>query len=137
MGKETYKPKAPFNMDNEFSNPSSLIFDLPELVYELKHEKSWERGELKVIVLLNSIEKQIILTAIHPGTDVSFIQANDSVSFQTIEGKLIFNTQKKMVILDKGQLLSLHENIKYILSTEEETIFLLIISNGIVQTTDN
>ena len=39
--------------------------DLAALIGKMKQSRSWVRGELNNIVLLNSPEKQILLTALH------------------------------------------------------------------------
>jgi quercetin dioxygenase-like cupin family protein len=79
---------------------------------------------------MNSPEKQIVLAALHEGTEIKSFQSNDSVSFHIIEGKLKFHTRKESVTLDKGQLLTLQKNIKYRMSTKEETVILLTFANG-------
>ena len=89
------------------------------------------------MILLKSPGKQIVLTALHEGTEINSYQSNDSITLQIIEGKLRFQTRKESITLDKGQLLTLHENIKYSLSTMEETVFLLTIANGILKPGEN
>lgn len=77
-----------------------------------------------------------MLTALHDGTEIQSFQSNDSITFQIIEGKLMFHTRKESVTLDKGQLLTLHENIKYSL-TSKETVLLLTIASGALQLSKN
>jgi quercetin dioxygenase-like cupin family protein len=107
-----------------------LIFDLPTLIGKLKQSHNWAKGELNATILLKRPDKQVVLTALHKGTEISSFQSNDSITFQIIEGKLKFHTRKRSVILDKGQLLTLHENINYRLISGEDTVFLLTIANG-------
>jgi hypothetical protein len=45
----------------------------------------------------------------------------------------MFHTRKESVILDKGQELTLHENIKYSLTTFGETVILLTIATGFLK----
>ena len=104
-------------------------FDLPTLIETMKKSYSWENGELNALVLLNSPEKQIILTAIHKGTEILSFQSNDSITVQIIEGKLKFHVRKDSVTLNEGQLMTLDEHLRYRLTTEDETVFLLTISN--------
>jgi quercetin dioxygenase-like cupin family protein len=78
-----------------------------------------------------------MLTALHKGTEIDSFQANDSITFQIIEGKLKFHTRRESVILEKGQSLTLHEKIKYSLLTKEETIYLLTISSGTLRPVQN
>lgn len=137
MGKETFKANYFVYKENALLNPSLLIFDLPTLVERMKHKQSWANGELNAMILLKTPEKQIVLTAIHDGTEIESFQSNDSITFQIIEGKLMFHTRKKSVTLDKGQLLTLHENIKYSLTSKEETVLLMTIVSGVLQLSVN
>jgi quercetin dioxygenase-like cupin family protein len=129
MGKETFKANYLVHKENTSIHPSLLIFDLPTLVERIKVNHSWANGELNSMILLKTPDKQIVLTALHDRTEIQSFQSNESITFQIIEGKLTFRTPKESVTLDEGQLLTLHENVKYSLTTEEETVFLLTIAN--------
>jgi quercetin dioxygenase-like cupin family protein len=133
MEKGTLKTKPPLPNGNRSPNDSLFAFDLPTLIETMKHSHSWAKGELNAMILLNSPEKQIVLTALHEGTEIKSFQSNDSITFQIIEGKLKFHARKESVTLNKGQLLTLHENIKYRLTTREETVLLLTIKNSTLQ----
>ena len=130
MEKETLKTKVPLAKEKRSQNASLLTFDLPALIEKMKQSDTWAQGEFNAMVLLKSPDKQIVLTALHEGTEIKSFQSNDLITFQIIEGKVKFHTRKESVILDKGQLLTLQENIKYKLITKEETVFLLTIANG-------
>jgi quercetin dioxygenase-like cupin family protein len=130
MKKKSLKSKPQLGMVNTSLNASLLTFDLPILIEKMKHSPNWVKGELNATILLKRRDKQIVLTILHEGTEINSFQSNDSITFQIIKGKLKFHTRKESVILDKGQLLTLHENIKYSLTTREETVFLLTIANG-------
>ena len=130
MGKETFKANYLVHKENTSIHPSLLIFDLPTLVERIKVNHSWANGELNSMILLKTPDKQIVLTALHDRTEIQSFQSNESITFQIIEGKLTFRTPKESVTLDEGQLLTLHENVKYSLTTEEETVFLLTIANS-------
>lgn len=110
-------------------SPSFFTFNIPTLIANLKQSQAWENGELYAMVLLKSPEKQIVLTALHGGTEISSYQSNDSISFQILEGRLDFHSKKESVTIDQGQMLTLHENIKYRLISNGETVFLLTTSN--------
>jgi quercetin dioxygenase-like cupin family protein len=130
MGKETFKANYLVHKENTSIHPSLLIFDLPTLVEKIKVNHSWASGELTSMILLKTPDKQIVLTALRDRTEIQSFQSNESITFQIIEGKLTFRTPKESVTLDEGQLLTLHENVKYSLTTEEETVFLLTIANS-------
>jgi quercetin dioxygenase-like cupin family protein len=137
MEKEILEAKPPIYKNDRSIYPSIHTFDLPKLIDEMKHDHTWLEGELNAMVLLKNTSKQIMLTALHKETVINSFQCNDSITFQIIEGKLKFHTRKETVTLEKGQLLTLHENIKYSLSTNEETVFLLTISNNTFQPAEN
>jgi len=103
--------------------------DLPVIVENMKLSPSWMNGELYSIILLNTQEKQVVLTALHKGTIITSFQKNDSLSLQIFDGEINFNTGKESVILNKGQTLTLYEHIEYSLKTRKETVLLLTIAN--------
>jgi len=134
---ETLKAVNPITKDFRSSNCTLLAFDLPSLIATMKQSFTWANGELNALILLKSPEKQIILTAMHAGTEIKSFQSNDSITFEIIEGRLRFHIRKDSITLNKGQLMTLDENIKYRLTTQEETVFLLTISNGTTRVANN
>ena len=137
MGKLSLITKTVLPKDTRSMNALLHPLKLSDIVTRMKHKQTWVQGELNAMVLLKSRDKQIVLTALHGGTVIDSFQENNSITFQIIEGKLKFQTRKESVLLDKGQLLTLHENIKYSLSASEETIFLLTIACGVLQPVEN
>jgi quercetin dioxygenase-like cupin family protein len=134
---ETIKTNLLYTKKNRSSDSKLLAFDLPSLIDSMKQSYTWANGELNALILLKSPEKKIILTAMHEGTEILSFQSNDSVTFQIIEGKLRFHHRKDTFTLNKGQLMTLDENVKYSLTTEEETVFLLTILNTHLRHTSN
>ena len=130
METEILKIKTPRLKYNRSLDTSLYTFDLPALIKKMKKKDSEAKGELNAMILLKRPDRQIVLARIHEGTEIKSFQSNDSITFQIIEGKLKFRNKKNSVILDKGQLLTLHENINYKLTTKEETVLLLTIANS-------
>ena len=128
---ESLNEIIPHAKDYKSSDCTLLGFNLPSLIATMKQSNTWAKGELNALILLKSPEKQIILTAVHVGTEIKSFQSNDSITFQIIEGRLRFHIRKDILTLNEGQLMTLHENIKYRLTTQEETVFLLTISDSI------
>lgn len=133
----TLKTPTPHARNFKSSACTLLGFNLPSLITTMKQSYTWANGELNALVLLKSPKKKVILTAMHGGTEIKSYQANDSVTFQIIEGRLQFHIRKDTVILNKGQVMTLDENARYSLSTEEETVFLLTISDNPVKSIHN
>jgi quercetin dioxygenase-like cupin family protein len=134
---ESFKADYLVIKDKVSQTPSLLIFDLPNLVERMKLKQCLAKRELTSMILLKTPEKQIVLTAMHRGTEIRSFQSNESITFQIIEGKLMFHTRKESVTLDKGQLLTLHDNIKYSLTSTDETVLLLTIASGALQLSRN
>jgi quercetin dioxygenase-like cupin family protein len=125
---ETLKPNLE-KVKNNSSDSRLSGFDLPSLIETMKQSFTWANGELNALILLKSPGKNILLTAMHSGTEILSFQTKDSATFQIIEGRLRIRIKKDSVTLNKGQLLTLDENIKYRLIAEEETVFLLTVSS--------
>jgi len=130
MEKETLKARSSLYHDIGSFNPAVFVFDLPSLVEKMKQKRSWAKGKLNAMILMKTPNKKIVLTTLHVGIEIKSFQSNDSITFQVIEGKLQFHSRKESVTLDKGELLTLHENIKYSLTTKEKTVLLLTIASG-------
>jgi hypothetical protein len=114
-----------------------LTFDLPCLIEEMKLSRSWAKGELKNMILLNSPDKQVLLTAVHERTEIDSFQINDSVAYHILEGELVFRTREESLNLKEGQLLTLYEKVQYSLTATAETVFLLTISKCPSKTVEN
>jgi quercetin dioxygenase-like cupin family protein len=120
--------------DNKVHTPSDSIISelgLAYLIKTMKKSKPWSDGELNSLILMNKPEKQVILTAMHHGTEIESFQANDSITLQIIEGHIRFRVRNNTVTIREGQLMKLDENIKYNFIAREDTVFLLTIRNGI------
>ena len=137
MRKEMFKANDLFQESKTPSTPSFLVFDVPAMAEKMKHEQNWMNGELNSMILLKTPYKQIVLTVLHDGTEIESFQSNQSITFEIIEGKLMFHTRKESVLLEKGQIIALHENIKYSLTTREDSVLLLTIATGAQQFSEN
>jgi quercetin dioxygenase-like cupin family protein len=106
------------------SDPISA-FDIPAIIEDLRHGENWISGEISTVLLLDSPSIKVLLTLLHEGTEVISYQANESITFQVLEGSLIIHIKNESIVLHEGELLTLDENIKYSFDTIEETAFLL------------
>jgi len=122
---ETLNSVLPVNEKNTAGTFLSSAFDLTALIKMMKHSDNWSKGELNTLILLKSPNEKIILTAIHKGTEIKSFQADDSITIQILEGELRYRTHNDSVILSNGQLMTIHDKIKYMLTASEDTVFLL------------
>jgi quercetin dioxygenase-like cupin family protein len=134
---EMLNTKTRLHKDKRTRKFSNYKFDLPALIENMKHSHAWAKGELISMVLQNKPESQILLTALHEGTEIDSFHSKDSISLQIIEGKLICHCLGESVILKKDQIHTLNKNVEYSLIAMEETVFLLTISNNTIIMVEN
>jgi quercetin dioxygenase-like cupin family protein len=128
--------RTSFSTDNEdrVLDGPLLIFDLPVLMKKIKQEDSWQNGQRNAITLLKSDNMRLVLIALRAGEEIDFRQSDNLISLQLLEGNSEFRAVNKTVELKQGNLITLHENMEHSLIAISETIFLLTIGNGDMQT---
>jgi len=130
METEILNIKSPYLKENSIPNDSLLVFDLQILIEKMKHSDNSSNGGLNSMILMKRPDKQIVLTSFREEIKIKSFQANDSITFQIVQGKLKCHTKNESVILEEGQSLVIHDNIKYSLTTREKTVFLSTITSG-------
>jgi quercetin dioxygenase-like cupin family protein len=125
MYKTTVSPDITADLKAVFST-----LHLSALIDHLKHEGTWKKGELNSVILQKSPVKKVMLTVMHEETEVMSYQANDSITFQVLEGKLLLHIDNKSFTLKKGEVFTLGENIQYSFDSVEETALLLTLVSG-------
>lgn len=129
MENATLTAKPPISEAGSLHTNSKQPYDFTALINKMKGDSFKGCDDLNAMVLMKSPYKQVVLATIHEGVEIKSFQADESVTFQIIEGKLKFHTRKESVTLEKNQWLTLHEKIKYSLTSKEETVFVLTIAN--------
>ncbi|MCX6231275.1 MAG: hypothetical protein NTZ33_07005 [Bacteroidetes bacterium] len=137
MQNSKIKTKSPLTKDNKSASNTLLTHNLPVLIEEMKNNNVWTNTGYNEMVLFNKPGRKIVLTALQEGCEIKSFQSNESITFHIIEGEMQFLTKKANVLLNKGQLLTLQENIKYKLRIKAETVLLLTIVFGIFQPLTN
>ncbi len=120
-------PKTKFSQaQKNIVNPTALlVLDLPLLIRKLNERNSANQVDLSTIILLKSFDKQIVLAAFREGATLRSFQSNDSTTFQIIQGRLMFHSSKESRMLENGQFLQINDNVKYSISSDKETVFLI------------
>ena len=78
---ETLKAKLPHAKNFRSPDCTQSVIYLTSLITSMKQSSAWENGELSSSIILKSPYKQIILTAIHEGTEIDSFQSDDSIAF--------------------------------------------------------
>jgi quercetin dioxygenase-like cupin family protein len=106
----------------------SLRQDIPGLIRNMKLSNAWARGDLNSMILVKNTSRNVMLVALHEGTEIVSYQSNDSITFQIIEGKMEFVTRKTTAAIGMGQVLTLNDKVRYRLKASEETVLLMSIA---------
>lgn len=109
---------------------SLLVFDLPSMMEKIKQADAWQIGERNAITILKSEKLRLVLMALREGAEINFCKSGNLFSLQLLEGKLMFHSENKELMLEQGHILTLLENTDHSLIAISETIFLLTIGNG-------
>jgi hypothetical protein len=112
-------------MPYDFTTPAH---DLPGLIRRMKLSNAWAKGNLNAMILEKNTLENIVLVALHEGTEIVSYQANDSITFRVLEGKMEFKSQNTSAALGMGQVLTLNDKVKYRLTAREETVMLMSIA---------
>lgn len=104
--------------------------DLPGLIRRMKLSNAWAEGNLNAMILEKNPLENIVLVALPEGTEVVSYQANDSITFRVLEGKMGFKSRNASAALDRGQVLTLNDKVKYSLTAREETVLLMSIAKN-------
>lgn len=121
----TTRERSKTNPFYHYINGEYSAFDLPAIVRRLKKEESWSKGELSSVILLQSPSVKVLLTLLPGDTEVISYQADDSITFQILEGSLVVHIRNESIRLNEGEVLTLDEKIKYSFDSVEETAVLM------------
>jgi quercetin dioxygenase-like cupin family protein len=111
-------------------NAPLLTFDIQTVLSELKNEEAWKKGPRNARTLSMGRGLRPELVAVHQGESLPSHSAPCPITFQVVEGKVIFKTPEKSVTLQKGQLLVLQADIPHTIEALEESAFLLTLAIG-------
>lgn len=105
-----------------------VSIDLPLFMEQIKEEKTWKDGKRNAITLFKTNEMRMVLIALHEGSDMARHVADGMINVQVLEGRMQFTTDHQSVVLGKGQMIVLHEQIIHSVKAIQETIFLLTVT---------
>jgi len=105
-----------------------LMFDIPTLLTQLKHEDLWRTGRRNAITLLKDHGLRVVLIVMRASTAIPSHQAESSLSVQVVEGRLQVRTDAEPVTLKKGQMLTLQARIRHEIEALEESSLLLTLA---------
>ena len=137
MKKGKFKSRSLLYRDKGTPLPAWLVFDLPTLLKKMKQKRCWMLGDINMMILFKTPNKRIVLAIFNEETGIESFQSGDSITLRFIKGKQKFYSLKDPMPLDKGQFMSLRENIKYTLTMKEETVVIMTILSASLKLSAN
>jgi len=102
--------------------------DLAKLMAQIKAEPTWAGSDHNAITIFKSATMRIVLLGLHENAELKPHLANGVISVQVLEGKIKFSTDQQTALIEKGQMLALHENITHSVQALTESFFLLTLA---------
>lgn len=125
----THKEEAINRLDtNQNLNPTLLEIDLPDYINQLKNEKKWVDSDRNSVTVFKSDTMRIVLLGLKNNAEIKSHQATGVISVQVLEGRITFITEDKKLIIEKGQMVALQQNIIHSVHALAESFFLLTLS---------
>lgn len=106
-------------------NAPLVEMDLNTLIAQLKQEITWENADRNSITLFKSDNMTIVLIGMHARSELKTHSAKGHTSVQVLDGEIILTTEQQKVLMRKGQMICLMENIAHSVLANKESFFLL------------
>lgn len=124
--KEKYNDATPSRPNGDRAIDASIIsFDLKKEIREIKKEGVWKKNDRNAITLLKTESMRIVLIAMHKDALMREHVSKGMISLQVLEGTITFMTQNSEDDLEKGEMITLHEEIPHSVYALTDAVFLL------------
>lgn len=101
-----------------------------EAIINIKRGFAYRNGDLGYRVLQRDADKNILVIAMHSGTEFESTQIDSLLTINVIEGKIRIKNKMRNAKISVGKSLTLSEKGYYLLECMEESIILLETSNN-------
>ncbi len=106
-------------------NAPLVEIDLNKFIAQLKQETTWTDSDRNSITVFKSDDMTIVLIGMHANGALKEHTAKGNINVQVLEGEIEFTTERQKVSLEKGQMISLRENMPHSVLAIKESFFLL------------
>jgi quercetin dioxygenase-like cupin family protein len=113
---------------NRVLNAPLVVMNVNKFIDQIKNEASWKDSDRNSVTIFKSDTMRIVLIGLHPNAELIPHKANGVISVQVLEGKIKFITEQQNSIIEKGQMIALHENITHSVIALIESFFLLTLA---------
>lgn len=112
-------------------NAPLLKMDLNEFIDQIKSESTWNDSDRNSVTVFKSETLRIVLMGLHENAEMKTHKTNGVISVQVLKGKINFVVATQTTVLEKGQMIALHENIEHsVFAVQECFVLLTIAMNG-------
>lgn len=102
--------------------------DLNKVITQIKGETTWTDSDRNAVTIFKSETMRIVLMGLHEHAELKPHKVNGMISVQVLEGKINFVAEQQTSLIEKGQMIALHENITHSVLALTETFFLLTLA---------
>lgn len=102
--------------------------DLNKVIDQIKGETTWTESDRNAVTIFKSDTMRIVLMGLHEHAELKPHKVNGMISVQVLEGKINFVAEQQTSLIEKGQMIALHENITHSVVALTETFFLLTLA---------
>jgi len=106
-------------------NAPLVEMDLNKFTAQLKQETTWADSDRNSITVFKSDNMTIVLIGMHANAELKTHKAKGHISLQVLNGEIKFTAEQQTVSMEKGQMISLAENIPHSVLAIKESFFLL------------
>ncbi|MGI8952861.1 MAG: hypothetical protein ACR2FN_14905 [Chitinophagaceae bacterium] len=108
-----------------------VTIDLNAFMQQIKEEDAWFKNDRNAITVNKTTDLTIVLVALHTNAEIKPPLASEDITvIQVLDGSIQFIADLQSVELNKGQMLTFHENILYTVIAIKETILLFTVINN-------
>ncbi|PIF70417.1 cupin domain-containing protein [Flavobacterium sp. 2] len=115
---------------NRIINAPLVEIDLNQSIVQIKNESNWMDKDHNSVTVFKSETMRIVLLGLKKNAELKTHKAGGVISVQVLQGKINFVTEQKSILIEKGQMIALHENILHSVLALEETFFLLTLASN-------
>lgn len=112
---------------------SEHLYNYPQIneaINNIKRGFAYRNGELGYRVLQRDTYKNILVIAMHEGTEFESIQIDNLLTINVIDGIIRLRNKLRNTIISAGEIITVSEQAYYLLECIEESIILLETSNS-------
>lgn len=127
---EKYNQSTPQRPEGDRPIDAPLIqLDLNSFKDQIKNEPAWINNDRNAITIYKTDDMRIVMIALHQNAEMKKHTAPGVISVQVLEGQIAFRTEQESVVLDAGQMVTLHAGIPHYVFANQESVFLLTLAN--------